>query len=173
MSAEKDILFSESQSDHQKTLINFFFTYYYLVDKMNDNFKKHEVTRQQFNVLRILKSLQPRYASVNLIKARMLDKMSDVSRIVERLRIKGLVHRQSAEHDRRAVEVSITQKGLELLEIMKPEIEMLGQLMSNLSQEETATFNKMLDKIRIVEENASKRDFAEDAQPQLLSLRTR
>ena len=91
MSPSKDILLSDSRNDHQKAINNIFYTYYFLVDKINDQFKKYDITRQQFNVLRILKVLQPEYASVNLIKAHMLDKMSDVSRIVERLRLKGLV----------------------------------------------------------------------------------
>jgi DNA-binding MarR family transcriptional regulator len=97
MSPSKDVLLSDSRNEYQKALNNIFYTYYFLVDKINDQFKKYDITRQQFNVLCILKVLQPEYASVNLIKARMLDKMSDVSRIVERLRIKGLVLRQSAE----------------------------------------------------------------------------
>lgn len=164
MSLEKDILLSDARSDHQKALINIFYTYYYLVDKMNDRFKKHEITRQQFNVLRILKYHQPGYASVNLIKARMLDKMSDVSRIVERLRIKGLVLRQSAEKDKRSVEVIITPKGLKLLDIMDPEIDRLGQLLSNLSQEETVLLNKMLDKIRIAKEVSHATDFVKNSQ---------
>jgi len=163
MSLEKDILFSDYRSDHQKTLINIFNTYYYLVDKMNDKFKRYEVTRQQFNVLRILRCHQPRFASVNLIKANMIDKMSDVSRIVERLRIKGLVLRQSAEKDRRAVEVIITPKGLKLLDIIDPEIDKFGQLLSNLTQEETVLLNKMLDRIRIAEEVSHACSFVEEA----------
>jgi len=160
MPLEKEILLSDARSEHQKALINIFYTYYYLVDKMNEKFKKHEITRQQFNVLRILKSHQPGYASVNLIKARMLDKMSDVSRIVERLRIKGLVVRQSAEKDKRSVEVIITATGLRLLDIMDPEIDRLDELTSSLTQEETVALNKMLDKIRFTEDVAFEPAFA-------------
>lgn len=152
MSPNQDILLLDG-NDRQKALINIFYTYYFLVDKMNIKFKQYDITRQQFNVLRILQDHQPNYASVNLIKARMLDKMSDVSRIVERLRIKGLVLRQSAEKDRRSVEVIITEKGLRLLDIMNPEVSNLGQLLTNLTPEEATVLNKMLDKIRIDGEN--------------------
>ncbi|MBA4056320.1 MAG: MarR family transcriptional regulator [Marivirga sp.] len=152
MSPDQDILLPD-ENDRQKALINIFYTYYFLVDKVNIKFKQYDITRQQFNVLRILKEHQPNYASVNLIKSRMLDKMSDVSRIVERLRIKGLVLRQSAEKDRRSVEVIITPKGLRLLDIMNPEIINLGQLLTNLTAEETTILNKMLDKIRIEGDN--------------------
>ncbi len=127
MSPSKDILLSDSRNDHQKAINNIFYTYYFLVDKINDQFKKYDITRQQFNVLHILKALQPEYASVNLIKAHMLDKMSDVSRIVERLRLKGLVLRQSAEKDKRSVEVIITPKGLSSIRQHRPRAGPFGE----------------------------------------------
>ena len=154
MSPSKDVLLSDARNDHQKALNNIFYTYYFLVDKINDQFKKFDITRQQFNVLCILKMLQPGCASVNLIKARMLDKMSDVSRIVERLRLKGLVVRQSAERDKRSVEVIITQKGLSLIDSIDPELDLLGKLVGNLTPEETSLLNNVLDKIRMNEETS-------------------
>jgi len=163
MSPSKDILLSDSRNAHQKALNNIFYTYYYLVDKINDQFKKYDITRQQFNVLCILKVMQPGYASVNLIKARMLDKMSDVSRIVERLRLKGLVLRQSAEKDKRSVEVIITPKGLTLLDSIDPELDLLGKLVGNLTPEETTLLNKMLDKIRMNEEASGVTSFVSEA----------
>jgi DNA-binding MarR family transcriptional regulator len=107
--------------------------------------------------------LQPEYASVNFIKAHMLDKMSDVSRIVERLRLKGLVLRQSAEKDKRSVEVIITPKGLSLLESIDPELDLLGKLAGNLTPEETTVLNKMLDKIRMNEEASGVSRFVAEA----------
>jgi DNA-binding MarR family transcriptional regulator len=163
MSPSKDILLSDSRNDHQKAINNIFYTYYFLVDKINDQFKKYDITRQQFNVLHILKALQPEYASVNFIKAHMLDKMSDVSRIVERLRLKGLVLRQSAEKDKRSVEVIITPKGLSLLESIDPELDLLGKLAGNLTPEETTMLNKMLDKIRMNEEASGVSSFEAEA----------
>jgi len=155
MSPSKDVLLSDSRNEHQKALNNIFYTYYFLVDKINDQFKKYDITRQQFNVLCILKLIQPESASVNLIKARMLDKMSDVSRIVERLRLKGLVLRQSAEKDKRSVEVIITQKGLDLIHSIDPELDLLGKLVGNLTPEETSLLNNVLDKIRANEESSN------------------
>lgn len=163
MSPSKDVLLSDSRNDHQKALNNIFYTYYFLVDKINDQFKKYDITRQQFYVLRILKVHQPGYASVNLIKARMLDKMSDVSRIVERLRLKGLVLRQSAEKDKRSVEVIITQKGLALLDNIDPELDLLGKLVGNLTPEEAALLNKVLDKIRMNDESSTVDRFVAEA----------
>jgi DNA-binding MarR family transcriptional regulator len=152
MSLEKDIMLADVRSEHQRALINILYTYYYLVDRMNSLFKNNAVTRQQYNVLRILKKHHPHHISVNVIKRSMFDKMSDVSRIVERLRIKGLVQRQSGLKDKRSVDVSITEKGLELLSIMDPQVDTLGQLLGNLTEPETLVLNTLLDKIRTLEE---------------------
>src|SRR4051812_7183464 len=78
-------------------------------------FGKFNLTSQQYNVLRILRGQYPKPASVNLIRDRMMDKMSDVSRLVERLRKGDFVERTVRKEDRRAVDVMITQKGLDVL----------------------------------------------------------
>lgn len=147
MSHEKHLL--DVRSDQQRALVNILHTYYHIINLMNDVFKKHDITRQQYNVLNILKERHPSAASVNLIKAKMLDKMSDVSRIVERLRIKGLVTRQSAVKDKRAVDVMITPKGIDFLATVDPEIARLSDSVGSLTAEETASLNHMLDKIRM------------------------
>jgi DNA-binding MarR family transcriptional regulator len=157
MSYEKHLI--EARNDQQRALVNIFHTYYFIINLMNDAFKKHDITRQQYNVLNILKDQHPKAASVNLIKARMLDKMSDVSRIVERLRLKGLVIRQSAIKDKRAVDVTITAKGIEFLHTVDPEIVRLSESVSNLTAEETAALNYMLDKIRTPRRNRSYAEF--------------
>lgn len=155
MSFDKSNALVDARNDHQRALVNIFHTYYYLINLMNEAFKKHDITRQQYNVLKILSEQYPKVASVNLIKTRMLDKMSDVSRIVERLRLKGLVIRQSAVKDKRAVDVTITPKGMEFLELVDPEIERLSELLSTLTSEETVALNNMLDKIRTRSRNRS------------------
>ncbi len=161
MYLEKKPMFSDARTNHQKTITNIFFTYYHLVDKMNKRFKKYHVTRQQFNVLYILKCHRPHHASVNLIKTRMLDKMSDVSRIVERLRLKGLVLRQSGTKDKREVEVIITQKGLNLVEQIDPELDNLGEILGNLTAQESATLNSLLKKIQCRETSTVLRRIAD------------
>src|SRR4051794_19326849 len=133
MSFDKPIPLVDARNDYQRAFVNIFHTYYYLVNLMNDAFKKHDITRQQYNVLKILADQHPKGASVNLIKMRMLDKMSDVSRIVERLRLKGLVIRQSALRDKRAVDVTITTRGVEFLAVVDPEIARLSELLGNLT----------------------------------------
>jgi DNA-binding MarR family transcriptional regulator len=148
MSLENDIQQREFRSESQKAILNILYTCYFVQDQMNTLFKKYDITRQQYNVLRILRGQYPGNASVNLIRDRMLDKMSDASRIVERLRLKELVNRKSAEKDKRAVEVTITEAGLKLLDEMQEAIDEFESLLDNLSEEETRQLNALLDKIR-------------------------
>jgi DNA-binding MarR family transcriptional regulator len=148
MSLENDIHQREFRSEYHKALLNIIYTNNFLVDRLNDVFKNHDITRQQYNVLRILKGQLPRAASINLIKERMLDKMSDASRIVERLRSKDLVTRRSSDTDKRAAEVTITTKGLKFLEVMDPLVESCESAISHLSTDEVRRLNELLDAIR-------------------------
>lgn len=148
MSLEEDIQQAQFRSEYHKAVLNILHTHCFLVDRMNDLFKKYDMTRQQYNVLRILRGQLPGHASVNLIKDRMLDKMSDASRIVERLRLKDLVTRAYSENDKRRVEVKITQKGLDLLNAMQPDADRIDTLIQPLSESETRTLNELLDRIR-------------------------
>jgi DNA-binding MarR family transcriptional regulator len=155
MSLSKDIHQSEYHSEHHKAILNILYTHNYLVTSMSDLFKEYDLTRQQFNVLRILRGQHPGHASINLIKDRMLDKMSDTSRIVERLRLKGLISRTDCLKDKRSVEIRITDSGLELLRKMDPRINDFERLLHNLSEEETRTLNALLDKLRGSESDAA------------------
>lgn len=148
MSLENEIHQREFRNEYHKALVNIMHTYNYVVGKSNDVFKNFDITRQQYNVLRILRGQHPGHASVLLIRERMLDKMSDASRIVERLRLKGLVTREFGAKDKRSVEVTITPKGLALLKQMDSEVNQLEELVSHISPEEIHNFNSLLDKIR-------------------------
>ena len=148
MSLEKEIHQREFRNEYHKALINIQHTHNYVVGKLNEQFKVFDVTRQQYNVLRILRGQHPGHASILVIRERMLDKMSDASRIVERLRLKGLVSREFGSKDKRSVEVTITDSGLRLLKQMDSEVNKLEGLLSHISPEEIHNFNDLLDKIR-------------------------
>jgi DNA-binding MarR family transcriptional regulator len=148
MSLEQDIGQKDFHSEYHKAVLNILHTHYFLVDRMNDLFKKYDITRQQYNVLRILRGQLPGSVSVNVIRDRMLDKMSDASRIVERLRIKEYVTREYSENDKRRVDVKITSKGLDLLNLMQAEVDDFNNILSNLTVPETKLLNELLDKIR-------------------------
>ena len=160
MSLENELQ-QKFRNEPQKAILNILYTSYFIQDRMNTLFKEYDITRQQYNVLRILRGQHPGHASVNLIRERMLDKMSDASRIVERLRLKGMVVRKGAEKDKRAVEVTITESGLQLLREMEQPVEEFDSLLRNLSQDETRQLNTLLDKVR--EGQARSEDFVKNS----------
>ena len=148
MKLEDEIVQKKFQSEYHKLSVNITFTHHWLVRFRQDIFKPVDITMQQFNILRILRGQYPNPASVNLLKERMIDKMSDASRLVERLRQKGLVVRKQCSEDRRAVDVLITDKGLKLLKEMDKESKQVEKLLSKLSETEAKKLNDLLDKLR-------------------------
>lgn len=145
---EKLISIKTFTSEHHKGLISLIFVGNWIISKHQQFFKQYDITMQQFNILRILRGQHPKAASINTLKERMLDKMSDVSRLVERLRKAGLVERRSSEIDRRAVDVIITSKGLELLKVIDGQIECLEDtLKDSLNEKEVMQLNRLLDKM--------------------------
>ena len=96
-------------------MLNLIYTTNWLTSKQDSLFKDSDITVQQYNVLRILRGQYPNPCSIKLIKERMLDRMSDTSRIVDKLYTKKLLERNECPDDRRSVNVVISDKGLELL----------------------------------------------------------
>jgi DNA-binding MarR family transcriptional regulator len=147
MKIEEEIRQTKFESPHQKALINLIFTYNWLQNKQQEFFKPFGVTPQQFNILRILKGQHPDAISGTEIKSRMLDKNSDVSRLLDRLILKNLIEKKSCPFDKRASDVFITDIGLELLDRMgKQQNEMDNVL--ELSDEEAGRLSDLLDKGR-------------------------
>lgn len=147
MELEKAIQ-TKFENDYQKVVVNTIYTYGWISDLLKQRIGKYHITLQQFNVLRILRGQYPGPATINLLKERMLDKMSDASRIVDRLLQKGLVTRCINQKDRRAVDIVINEKGLELLKKLDPVITPIDVLKSNLSEAEARQLNFLLDKLR-------------------------
>ncbi len=148
MRIEKEIVQEQFLNENHKTLVNIIYTHSFLINRMSGFFKSQGITRQQFNVLRILRGQHPKSVNLNLIKERMLDKMSDASRIVERLRIKKLITRQSNQDDRREVAIIISQQGLKLLESTDIEIKEIYKMFDCFSKDELIQLNMLLDKFR-------------------------
>ncbi|RZA01548.1 MAG: MarR family transcriptional regulator [Sphingobacteriaceae bacterium] len=148
MSIEDDIQSTKFEDNFQKVAINIAYTDGWLHNNFRAHFEKYNLTIQQFNVLRILRGQYPKPATVNLLKERMIDKMSDASRIVDRLVQKELVSRCTNTKDRRAVDVRISDKGLDILSKMDGEFKVKDILQKNLTAEEAATLSDLLDKLR-------------------------
>lgn len=149
MKLEDEIQQKEFKDEFQKAHVNIIYTYNWVESKHKDFFKQYDLTPQQFNILRILRGQHPKPCTVNLLKERMLDKMSDASRIVERLRIKELLVRAVCPSDRRSVDVAITKKGLDLLKRMDLQLEEHNrEMLKSLTAEEAKQLNALLDKLR-------------------------
>jgi DNA-binding MarR family transcriptional regulator len=148
MKIEEEIQSTKFEDDFQKAVINLTYTYGWLNNALRGHFEKYNLTSQQFNVLRILRGQYPKPATVNLIKERMLDKMSDASRIVDRLVQKGLVSRCTNNKDRRAVDIRISEVGLDILSKMDVEFKAKEILQNNLTEEDAGKLSDLLDKLR-------------------------
>jgi DNA-binding MarR family transcriptional regulator len=148
MRIDDEIQSTKFEDNYHKAVINISYTYGWLQHLMRCQFEKYNLTNQQFNVLRILRGQYPKSATVNLLKERMIDKMSDASRIVDRLVQKGLVSRCTNNKDRRAVDVRISDLGLETLAKMDSEFKTKDFLKDHLSEEEAEQLSGLLDKLR-------------------------
>ena len=147
MGIQEDINQSKFRNEYQKASINLIYTFNWMTEQVKNLFEKHGLTPQQFNILRILRGAgQP--LSTLQIRQRMLDKMSDTSRIVDRLIVKGLVKKGTSKVDKRLVDVSITDKGKKLLTKLDNHQDEMDAVLSNLTDGEAKTLNKLLDKIR-------------------------
>ncbi len=149
MRLEDEIRQKNFKSEYEKGLINMIYTYNWVDYRIKAFLKKYGITPQQFNVLRILRGQHPKPCTVNLLKERMLDKMSDASRIVERLRLKKMLARNVSSSDRRSVDIMISQAGLDLLSKLDMELDQLHRdIFSNLSEAEIVQLNGLLDQLR-------------------------
>ena len=148
MSLEQDIKQSEFKSPYSKAIINIIYTNNWLQSLQVEIFKPFDLTLQQYNVLRILRGQYPQPITVIAIIERMLDKMSNASRLVDKLLAKELVIRKLCPNDRRAVDVVITERGMNLLaEIDKLQEKWENQL-HGLTENEALELSDLLDKMR-------------------------
>ena len=141
MGLEKDIKQQHFTSENQKLIINLVFTNNWLTEKIRDFLSPEDITLQQFNILRILRGSHPQPLSTLTIRERMLDKMSDTSRIVDRLIIKGWVEKKMCSTDKRLVDVFITKEGKKILERIDKKSEAMNATTSALSDPELVQLN--------------------------------
>lgn len=149
MKIEQEINQKTFRSEYIKAHINLMFTASWMDQHTNQALKKFGISWQQFNILRILRGMHPEPATVKLLTERMIDKMSNASRLVEKLKQKGLVYRNECPEDRRRVNVGITEKGLQIVgkasDVIEQDIEYNFR---SLSTQEAHSLNELLDKMR-------------------------
>jgi len=148
MSLEKDISqLRKFNSEHHKAIVNLIFTNNWVTEKLKEHLESKDLTLQQFNILRILRGSNAPMSTLQ-IRDRMLDKMSDTSRIVDRLVLKNLARKVVNKKDKRLVDVTITAKGKNLLAGLDKSQTMIDEIVHNLNNEEAKQLNSLLDKIR-------------------------
>lgn len=147
MKLEEEIKQTKFRNAHHKAALNLLFTASWLQGLNNEFFKEFGITGTQFNILRILRGHHPEKMSGVDIKSRMLDKNSDVSRLLDRLIAKKLVEKVQCPSDKRATDVLITKEGLKLLKKIDVGMDEADKLLG-LTAAEAKQLSDLLDKCR-------------------------
>jgi len=148
MKLEEEIQQKKFRNEYHKLAVNLIYTHGWFIEKQSRLFNDYGLTNSQFNILRILRGQHPNPASINLLKERMLEKMSDVSRLVDRLMKKGWVDRQICPDDRRRAEVVITKEGLKILKEIDKRDSEIDDVLNGITKKEAMVINELLDKLR-------------------------
>ncbi|NEM98842.1 MarR family winged helix-turn-helix transcriptional regulator [Pontibacter burrus] len=145
------------RNEWQKASLNLLYTCGFLFNGYESFFKRYGLTTQQYNALRILRDNYPSPLSTSGLRDKMLDKMSDTSRLVSRLNAKGFVDVKQNPHDKRLVNIVLSEKGHRLMASIEPELDLLDSLMHSLSEEEAKQLSELLNRVRASIKTASKR----------------
>lgn len=135
-------------NEYEKAAVNVMFTSGWLYNLNAARFKKYDITPEQYNVLRILRGAYPKPLMLGDVTCRMLDKSSNATRLVEKLRIKGYVKRELCPTNRRQVDITITEKGLSLLTKLDNEADEWYNSLKTITKGEAQELNRILDKLR-------------------------
>lgn len=145
---EEAIKQAQFKDEYNKAVVNLLFTNSYLVSFQTAVLKPQDLSPEQYNVLRILRGQQGKPVTIAAIQERMLNTMSNASRLVDKLKAKALVNRDECPENRRKVDVRITEKGLRQLELLEPQIAALNKKVIHLDESELLVLNNLLDKLR-------------------------
>ena len=148
MRLEEAIKQSEFKDSYNKAIVNLLYTQSYIVTRQSSLFKPFGISPEQYNVLRILKGQKGKPITVSSIQERMLNKMSNASRLVEKLKQKGMILREECPTDRRQVDILITEKGMDVLNQLHNQMYELNRSLFQLNEEEVDQLNFLLDKLR-------------------------
>ncbi|MCX6336773.1 MAG: MarR family transcriptional regulator [Bacteroidetes bacterium] len=148
MKLEQAILSTKFKSDTHKAVLNILYSAWWLKTTMSKAIKEYSLTHEQYNVLRILKGKYPEQMCVRDIACRMIEKNSNVPRIIDRLEIKKLVKRTNSLLDKRETVISLTTSGIVMLEAATQSITEIMEGIIDLSATDAKELNVLLEKIR-------------------------
>lgn len=148
MKTIEEAIQSRFRNEQHKALVNILYTAKFIESKVQEYIKPYQITIQQYNILRIVRGAGGEPVSLKYIKERMLDKMPDASRIVDKLHKKGLLKRKESPKDRRSVDITITPKGVELLTTMDKHAFEMDNICNTLNEAELQALNHLLNLLR-------------------------
>ncbi|MEQ6118816.1 MarR family transcriptional regulator [Reichenbachiella sp. MALMAid0571] len=148
MKLEEEIKQAKFQDEWQKALLNIMYTGNWLTDNFMVISKKYAINDQHYNILRILRGKYPNCICPGEIKEVLVNKRGDLTRLLDKLVKMELVDRNINAENRRMVDVIITQKGLNLLAEMDPDVNQVENIKAHISEEDAKVLNDILDKIR-------------------------
>lgn len=148
MKIDEAIKVKKFSTEWQKATVNLLYTSNWVNAILEKRAERMQITLLQFNVLRILRGQYPTPVNNNLIRSRLLTNTPDISRLIDRLVTKGLVDRCKSSVDKRAVNLLITNEGLQILENLEQEMLLNDVLPQHISEEDCKLLNELLDKFR-------------------------
>ena len=148
MDVEKRIKTDQPLPLQRRSIIHLMLVNHQIGEQMSHALKPFEVSLQQFNVLRILRGQKGKPANLSTLNDRMVSRMSNTTRLVDKLIAKGLVHRNTCPENRRKVEIRLTEKGMESLSAMDQAVDAAeNKLMGSFTEEQLRQLNDLLDQV--------------------------
>jgi len=145
----EDVLKTTRFNDEvHKATLNILYTSYWMRDNMSSTMKDIGITSEQFNILRILKGKHPEAMCVKDIASRMIEKSSNVPRILDRLVAKELVERSTSKEDKRETIILLTETGMKTLQLANEALVDINKKTIGITNEEAEVLNKLLEKLR-------------------------
>lgn len=135
------------RNTYHQALVNMMYSHNWLIGNLREFFKQYGITEKQYNILRILNGAD-KPLTTSIIRNRLLDKMSDTTRVIDRMLKKGIVTKKTNSQDRRLVDISLSDEGSALLKEVDNNTHKIDNLMKALSPEESQQLNTILDKLR-------------------------
>ena len=149
MNIEEVIKQPKFKDEHERAHINLMYTANWMSSNYHQTLKPFDISSQQFNILRILRGQNGKPASLKLLTERMLDKMSNTSRLVEKMLAKELLKREICPENRRQVEIVLTEKGMKVCNEVSKKVDEIRKGSIKISENEAMELNRILDKMRL------------------------
>ena len=149
MKLSEEIRQSKALDAHTEAMLNVHFTSHWLYRLFQEQLKEFDISAEQYNILRILRGNHPETYNLCDVQERMLNRTANTTRLVEKLRKRGLVSREPNEQDRRRVDITITEKGLSILSAADELTEEINRrTVRAITNQEARKLTQLLERLR-------------------------